>query len=77
MCRGGFFYAYAVRVDPLAQYLSREARRLGLESAQLEDAPPEAIAAFAQCVLSELAALGLLRGGEEVDCWAAPRVRGH
>ncbi|WP_188974101.1 hypothetical protein [Deinococcus aerolatus] len=64
-------------MDPLAQYLAREARRLGLESMELEDAPTETIAVFAQCVLSELAALGLLRGRKEVGCWAVPRVRGH
>ncbi len=33
--------------------------------------------AFAQRVLGELAALGLIQGSEELDCWAAPRNSGH
>ena len=64
-------------MNDLAHHLAREARRLGLESGELEDVPPEALITFAQGVLGELAALGLLRGREEVGCWAAPRVPGH
>lgn len=60
-----------------AQHLAREARRLGLETDRLEDVPPEALHTFAQVVLDELAARGLLRGREEVECWAAPRVPGY
>ena len=64
-------------MEHLAHHLAREARSLGLESTDLEGVSPEAVAAFAQRVLSELAALGLIQGREELDCWAAPRESGH
>lgn len=60
-----------------AHHLAHEARRLGLETDALEDVPPEALHTFAQVVLDELAARGLLQGREEVGCWAAPRMPGH
>lgn len=64
-------------MNDLAVDLAREARRLGLESSDLQDASPEAVRAFAQAVLTHLAALGLLQGETEVGCWAAPRSAGH
>ncbi|OLV19022.1 hypothetical protein [Deinococcus marmoris] len=64
-------------MNDLAVYLAAEARRLGLESGALEHAPPEAVQTFAQRVLHELAALGLIRGNEELGCWATPRPGGH
>ena len=64
-------------MEHLAHHLAREARNLGLESTDLEGVSPEALMAFAQRVLSELAALGLIQGREELDCWAAPRQSGH
>ncbi|WP_226342535.1 hypothetical protein [Deinococcus sp. AJ005] len=64
-------------MNDLAVYLAAEARRLGLESDAPEHAPPEAVQTFAQLVLHELAALGLIQGNEELGCWAAPRPGGH
>ncbi|MDV6376071.1 hypothetical protein [Deinococcus arenicola] len=64
-------------MDYLALYLAEEARRLGLDSAALEDAPPDTVQTFAQTVVNKLVALGLLRGREEVGCWAAPRSAKH
>lgn len=63
--------------DPLALHLARRARNLALDALNVEDADPETLRDFARAVLLELAALGLVRGGEEVGCWAAPRVPGH
>ncbi|CAM3786545.1 hypothetical protein [Deinococcus frigens] len=63
-------------MEQLAHHLAREARRLGLESADLGNAA-DAVQAFAQAVLTEVAALGLIWGAEEVGCWAAPRSGGH
>ncbi|MBB5366328.1 hypothetical protein HNQ08_005457 [Deinococcus humi] len=64
-------------MEHLAYHLAREARSLGLESTDLEGVSPETVVAFAQRVLSELAALGLIHGREELDCWAVPRKSGH
>lgn len=61
----------------LALYLARQARTLGLDAQNVEDADPETLRTFAQAALSELAALGLVAGEEEVGCWAAPRPTGH
>ncbi|WP_103129385.1 hypothetical protein [Deinococcus aerius] len=63
--------------DPLALHLARRARNLALDALNVEDADPETLRDFARAVLLELAALGLVRGGEEVGCWTAPRVPGH
>ncbi|WP_081994803.1 hypothetical protein [Deinococcus radiopugnans] len=64
-------------MEQLAHHLAHEARRLGLESADLQAAPPETVQAFAQVVLAQLVALGMLRGETEVGCWATPRAGGH
>ncbi|CAM4267492.1 hypothetical protein [Deinococcus marmoris] len=64
-------------MESLAHHLAQQARRLGLESSDLQDAHPEVVQAFAQAVLIELAALGLIRGSAEIGCWAAPRPNGH
>lgn len=61
----------------LVLHLARQARALGLDARKVEDADPETLRAFAQAVLSELAALGLVAGEEEVGCWARPRPTGH
>lgn len=77
---GPFFLPppYAAPVnDPLALSLARQARALGLNALNVEEADPETLRAFARAALQELAARGLVAGEEEVGCWAAPRPAGH
>ncbi|EYB66979.1 hypothetical protein DEIPH_ctg055orf0007 [Deinococcus phoenicis] len=63
--------------DALALYLARQARSLGLDALNVEDADPETLRTFARAALHELAALGLVAGETEVGCWAVPRSPGH
>ncbi|ACO47086.1 hypothetical protein DEDE109153_05695 [Deinococcus deserti] len=64
-------------MDELALELAREARRLRLDARQCQEADPEALQAFAQLVLTELAARGLVAGDDEIGCYAAPRSGRH
>lgn len=67
---------YPVRVDELALQLAREARRLNLSAGATH--APEALAAFAELVLTELAARGLIADEcPEIACWAALRPPGN
>lgn len=63
--------------DILARFLADEARALNLDARNGPAADVEQIRAFAQTVLQELAARGLVRGEEEPGCWAMPRPTGH
>lgn len=63
--------------DALAHFLARRARALHLDPATLTTTDPETLRAFAQTVLTELAARGLLPAEAEVGCWSAPRVGGN
>lgn len=57
----------------LALWLAQQARLLGLETARVEEADPEALQSFTRVVLEELAAQGLLAGEPEIGCWSRPR----
>ncbi|MEF2276843.1 hypothetical protein V3W47_00940 [Deinococcus sp. YIM 134068] len=63
--------------DDLATHLAQQARLLGLDALNAAEAKPDTVRAFAQAVLDELAALGLVAGEEDVGCWAQRRVTGN
>lgn len=63
--------------DPLARLLALEARKLNLNALSLSASPEDVVRAFAEVVLEELAARGLLEGETEVGCWARPRLQGN
>ncbi|WP_407538248.1 hypothetical protein Q0M94_08985 [Deinococcus radiomollis] len=57
----------------LEGWLARQARELGLNALNVEDADPEVLRAYCAAVLNELAARGLLPGPEQIGCHAAAR----
>ena len=60
-------------MDDFAVQLAREARRLGLTAGEVQDA--EVLLAFAELVLTELAARGLVPdAAPQLGCWARPRL---
>ena len=61
----------------MAYELAVEARKLKLSALNVADCPEEVVRAFAQIVLDELAARGLLAGAVDLGCWAGPRPQGH
>lgn len=64
-------------MDPFAQALAAEARRLDLHLETLNDLDPEQLREFAAFALRELAARGLLPAEVELDCWATRRSPAH
>ena len=59
-------------MDEFALQLAREARRLGLTAGEAQDA--ESLLTFAELVLTELAARGLVPdAAPPLGCWARPR----
>lgn len=78
---GAVFFAgqfYPGEVDEtLARFLADNARALNLDALNVEAAEPEQLRDFTRIVMQELAARGLLRGEERLECWALPRPVGH
>ena len=64
-------------MDELAQELALEARKLKLNALNLSATPEDVVRGFAEVVLEELAARGLLESKTEVGCWARPRPQGN
>ncbi|MVN89244.1 hypothetical protein GO986_21140 [Deinococcus sp. HMF7620] len=65
-------------MDNLAKELAKEARRLGLAELAADPIDPTSALAFANYVLEELAARGLLpQQNCAPGCWAQPRSQGH
>lgn len=60
-------------MDDLAEFLALEARKLNLDALNVAEANPDSLRTFAQSVLEELAARGLVKGEAEVGCWASLR----
>ena len=61
----------------LEGWLTRQARELGLNALNVEDAEPEVLRAYCAAVLNELAARGLLPGAEQIGCHAAARAKAN
>ena len=64
-------------MDTLAADLAHEARQLNLSALNMAASSEEVVRSFAQVVLNELAARGLLDSEPTVGCWARPRSGSH
>lgn len=63
--------------DTLEHWLAQQARALRLTAANADTAAEADLRAFAQAVLDELAARGLVDAAPELGCYARRRPSGH